>query len=560
MKLRTTKEQVAARKKPEMLDRTDQEILSMLGELKHSNFKQLCLSNIELFAAYYFGDQLLPFKNFHTDILYLGANARRVVLLISANHGKTVCIAKILPIFELCRNPNVEMLLVAHTRPDAEMSALAIMEELESNDKLTKDFGEFKPTIKQKNYPWGSKKFNVGQRTKRSRDCTIETFGTGSSIFGHRGDLVIMDDILDLENTHSVELRAKTRRWHDEAIVKVLDPTFGREVIIGTPMHPQDMYNDFMDEGEFIAQKEDADLNSLRYQVYLRQAITYDDVGKPSVLWPERWTYERLMEEKRQGTIAFERRFQCIAYPEDLLRFKEEDIERIKKRSTKIRKKGKDWNIYVSVDPAIGKSVKAKFFAALAIGVNPKRPNERYIIDLLRDKIEPERQVPLVVDFIERYGANIVIVEENAFQWYFKAALEKALQGKGVRVIPHQTGREKNDFEYGVDSLVPTVEQGFLHIPWGDDESKRVMRPFVDELMRYPAAATSDCIMAWWFFELFYKQRTKTAKSFRRKLPYLMGGDLFRHRKRTVKNPFYDWREETQEQVVQEEQVDGHME
>ncbi len=500
----------------------DQNLNVLLDQYEREALYSLCLEDVSLFAATFFGEYLLPFEPFHVEVLRFAASVPKGLVLLPCSHGKTELCSKILPIFEICRNQNVEIILVAHTYPDAEMLGAAILRELEQNERLIEAYGPFVPSAKQ-HYPWGATAFSVMKRTHRGKDATLEIFGTGSSIFGHRADLVIGDDILDIENSSSEIRRSGVQRWFDEGVLKTLDPTKGRIVLVGTVMHYLDLYADIQDRPG--------------WEVLKKQAITYDGEGTPRALWPNRWPLSRLMDEKRQGTIAFERRFQNIVYPEGMLKFRESDIELCKDETRRVGDRGDSWEIIIGIDPAVGKSEYAKYFALTVLGYNPAEPQKRYIIDGVRDKIEVKRQIPLVLSKIRQYSPQLIVVEKNACQSYFVTYLEEKAREEGLycRIQPHETTKEKHDFVMGIDALVPIVENHAFSFPWRTEESRQLFLPWLTEMMDYPISKTTDCLMSLWFAELYLKKQAKMLKCItkQRKTAWRPGA------RRKVRNPFY---------------------
>jgi len=70
----------------------------------------------------------------------------------------------------------------------------------------------------------------------------------------------------------------------------------------------------------------------------------------------------------------------------------------------------------------------------------------------------------------------------------------------GVDIIPHTTGRNKTDEEFGVQTLAPHYRYGRIRLPASMQSKQRIM-PLIDEVTKYPHGRTDDCVMAQWFFE-----------------------------------------------------------
>ena len=80
---------------------------------------------------------------------------------------------------------------------NAELLAIlgAIERDLsDPNSLLVQDFGDLRGDL------WQTTQFNIKGRSIVDREPTLAAYGTGSNVFGHRSDLIIADDLLNLDN------------------------------------------------------------------------------------------------------------------------------------------------------------------------------------------------------------------------------------------------------------------------------------------------------------------------------------------------------------------------
>jgi hypothetical protein len=144
----------------------------------------------------------------------------------------------------------------------------------------------------------------------------------------------------------------------------------------------------------------------------------------------------------------------------------------------------------------------------------------RWLIDLYRGKLD----APGFLDFdyaagtfkgvMEEWqlrsmqlGARIThwIVEVNAAQRFLIQYdhFRRWKEMHQVQVIPHSTGRNKSDQNYGVETIAPHYEFGRVRLPFAGEGAIRSRR-LIDEVTRYQKnqpTRSDDCIMAHWFFE-----------------------------------------------------------
>jgi hypothetical protein len=103
----------------------------------------------------------------------------------------------------------------------------------------------------------------------------------------------------------------------------------------------------------------------------------------------------------------------------------------------------------------------------------------------------------------------------------------------GVAVILHQTQRNKNDEQTGVEALLPPLyRQGLKRLPHrpGDLEGINFTSKFAKELTQYPDSATKDLVMADWQAE--WNMARILASGKRRGGPLLVDAKLPPHLRR----------------------------
>ncbi len=463
------------------------------------------LANPDLFIVEYFPHRIEKLEKFHLELIDTSINKVRGLTLFPAGHGKTTIVSELLPIYEICKDPQVRLANIAKNEDDAQAITRSIQSELIQNTRLVEDFGPFKPDGDGK--AWSLSRFDVQGRTRRGKSSTFIAFGAGGrGALGYRTDHTTCDDVVTDVNSATPEQRAKLREWFNQGPETMGDRPDSRLTVVGTLFHPEDLYHDLM---EYTL-----DDGSHMYAVSRYSAIV--DWDEQKVLWPEYRPWLWLMQRKLlMGTLDFNKRYQNIAVDPSRQVFKWEYINggylgKVKydgclDTNHVVGDYSDDWRRAAGFDPAIGtKSRSSKFCAhlTLARGNCAKHPNGCYwVIDLERDQMTLPQQVDTVLSKHEQYDLDDSQVEVNAYQQGLFDAISEKMNDRGVRyrINPHTTSRgNKHDPEIGVGSMQPWFENGQVHIPWGNPESKRKMQVFVDELVTYPGR-TTDTVMAFWF-------------------------------------------------------------
>src|SRR5262249_34545038 len=161
-----------------------------------------------------------------------------------------------------------------NTHGQATKLCRAIAKYVEQSPELRRVFPKL-----LKSLPWTSTDLVV-QRPFVSKDPSVQATGIHGNILGARIDLLILDDMLDFENTRAPALRGELMDWYKSALVGRLTAD-ARVICVGTAWHPDDFLHQLAKSGNWVA----------------RRFPVVDERGKSR--WPEAWPQARI-EAKRE--------------------------------------------------------------------------------------------------------------------------------------------------------------------------------------------------------------------------------------------------------------------
>lgn len=103
----------------------------------------------------------------------------------------------------------------------------------------------------------------------------------------------------------------------------------------------------------------------------------------------------------------------------------------------------------------------------------------------------------------DKYPITHIIFEANAAQRFMLQYehVQRWSASRGVLIVPHHTGKNKTDPEFGVAMIKPHWQFGRIRLPYYGPDARAVSDPLITEVTRYPDAVTDDCLMAHWFHE-----------------------------------------------------------
>jgi len=452
-----------------------------------------------------------------------------VLILWPAGFGKTTVVStRVLPVMEICDNPNSRNQYIGKNETEAFSFSTTIRRELQ-NPRLVKDFGTFKPT--DKGVPWSNNAFSVEQRDWRDVRENFEFFGTNShAALGKRSDKVYLDDVETPDTARTPDQREKLLEWvrigpltsarplwPRDNMGKVLIPRHVRwsrtarywaTGFVGTIFHPEALYA--------MIQK-DPTFTCLKFDCYKDKACTVS-------LSPKMLSVSDLQREQKSiGILAFNKRYRNIAYNEEEMAFREAWVRGTEEEYNGIRVNHKgcldkersfgdvdeSWQLHLGFDPASGsKSRWSAYSAYVVLGYDPTGEDENiYLIVYLKMQENFDRMLDHLLDGSHRYGIEGFyekyhyakgVVEKNAFgKWMVNNDRIKPFIDRSI-IVDHDTGGgNKNDPEAGVYSMGAMIQDGRFRIPYKESSDQEKAEDFISDLLLYPKG-TNDLVMAMW--------------------------------------------------------------
>jgi hypothetical protein len=332
--------------------------------------------------------------------------------------------------------------------------------------------------------PWSTQFFTVFKANNDERDYSFEARGNTSRIQGSRVDDMFLDDIQSIQ---SLDLTAKIMaKFRQDWITRV--GRTGRIIIIGNRVGKGDVYEKMIE----------ADLIDNLVEIPVLDAQGHSVI-------PELWPDEALKKRRKQvGEEIWARTY--MQEPQDVksMSFPPEVREQFKDHK-RVIKRYDNMATAMSLDPAIA--------GGCSLTVGQYNFGKLLLVDQ-----ETEYNVGStegILRLVERkakgYKPDILIIEAMAFQKAI-AGDERmiALSRKyGFAIIPHETGDNKHDPNFGVASIATSIRAGEISIPWGSDECEAMFQPLLDEMEKWKphirgTKLRQDRIMSMWFLHLYW--------------------------------------------------------
>lgn len=409
----------------------------------------------------------------------------KVVLIAPVEHGKTQqIIAKSLHM--LGNDPSRRIALISNTAPMASKLLRAVKQQIEDNQRVREVFPDLR---RAHGMPWHETAITV-ERPTISKDPSIQVCGVYGPLVGSRLDVIILDDVLDFENTRTEEQRKKLIEWFETTVLT--RAVAGCKIyVIGTPWHPDDLLHVLSKRPGF------------RAKWYSAVENPDDPPEKWIPIWPEEWQLERLLDRYQNTSEAvFLRKYLCRTRVDSSGRFRTPWLEHahlLGKGRTMLRAAPKAQGgmrvlqCYTGVDLGVGEGLDNAMTCLFTIAIDEQ--GRRVVCEIQSGRWTAPEIIDRLVDVYMRFGSKVA-VENNGAQKF----LVQMAEGR-MPVIGLHTGNNKHHEEYGVEGLAVEFRNGLWVIPSGasgidvDPEVKEWER----EMLHYnPEAHTGDRLMASW--------------------------------------------------------------
>lgn len=451
------------------------------------------------FSRKYFGNLECPdcgrhheVPDFHDQIMdAVSGPARRLLVNMPPYHAKSTIATVQHTVYELCRDPNIRVLIVSKSQKLAERFLYQIKQYLqdpsgyEEGKNLIEDWGPFHTGGEQ----WNNTQIYVAGRQSREKDPSVSALGVGGHIYGIRADIIKFDDIADLENQRNRDRVAEMLTWCTQEAASRVGRN-GKLHFIGTRISAGDVYSYLDDLPAFEV---------------LRFPCIVDEQAKQT-LWLDHFGFENALEQRDSMSMEqWQLVYQNIDTPGLGASFTPEIVEACYDSEYALGQYDANWALIAGLDPA-GAGEQAGYTAMALWGVD-LTTGHRYLVDLVNVKQMKAPQLrDQIFDWADRYPLRELRVESNGLQSQliqYNEEITLRLTNRGVRVVPHITTKHnKWDPNFGVESMATLYHNRMVHLPTKDVASRNRIRPLVEQLLSFPMGRVSDLVMATWFAEL----------------------------------------------------------
>lgn len=413
----------------------------------------------------------------HVEWSELLTEHSHLALLAARGHGKSAFWSYAYPLWRAWREPNTRGLLISNT----EGQVAELMRIMKDGKAFVDGTGrEWRmppaaslPILADIVPPTWERTWTT-ERIWFTNGSLFEAKTFGKSFRGRHVQWIVVDDPIKDNSQYSAVEREKSKAFLHRAIGKMLLPARGAQmVVIGTPMHGDDLH---------------ADLRRLHVQAERRGRRPGDwfqrpypghwldpTTGESRYLWPALRGHAWHRRERESNALAYSQEIELrpvsdetSLFPPSLLHRHGDTLNHeAVLRPSRADLAAAGWAVFIGVDLAISAEVGADYTVIVVVGVDSSQ--NRHLVDLIRlHGASYSAQLSAIIDAHRRYGAELVFVEGNQWQAVVAQGLS---EGTDLPVRQYTTGVEKHSLRKGVPSLRPLIENGKYRFPRGDEYS-----------------------------------------------------------------------------------------
>jgi len=408
------------------------------------------------------------------------------LVLLPRGHFKSSVVTVGYSLWRIARDSKVRILIANATFPLASTFLSQIKDHIQRNDKFKQLFGDLYSSADK----WSEQAITVKREESYERkEPTVTAFGIGGNLVSQHYDVVLLDDLVNRENTHTADRIYDVMMFYKD-VLDLLEPG-GTLIIVGTRWHEADLYGWLMDEDNPVHHE---------FKTLLRTAVEGDyeivrgadgrfKIEGGELLMPTKFTrehLEKLINEK--GLAEFSSQYMNDPVPKEDSIFKwdwkyyEEDDMR-----------DKEVTHFISCDPAFfdpaSKTRDLDYTAFVVVAVDAD--NNWWIRDIVRERMQPKEILDMIFELDAFWKPKTFAIESVAYQKIL-AYMARSMMRERNQFIPitelKHAGMHAKSKTDRIQALEPRYAVGSIF----HGRNVRHMPTLETELRRFPRAKTDD--------------------------------------------------------------------
>lgn len=444
-----------------------------------------CVSFVEYVLKTEKGRKPITLTEMHREWHRMADENDRVVIWAHIGSGKSLLFIAARTLWELGRDPELRIGIVSEVASKAKKLARPLKTYIQTSRELHEVFPGLRPSLRDGD-PWTTSELTI-DRPSSAKDASITIVSAlKPSISSARLDRVYFDDILSHRTARKPTQQEELRRMMQAEVMGRLEPN-ARAIAVNTAWK----MGDYMNE-----------LARLPGAVSARFGV-YDEHGVIRCPWiPEEWIKQK---EAELGAVESARQLHVLDREDEDSRFDEAWIRKslelgegyslVYQISEEDRQRYLEEGAVLAVGVDVAASKKKLGGRTALVAMLVHADGEHQILWVRAGQFSAPEIRDLVILFHHRYGAMVFVETVGVQKWM----LEMVHEVSDAAVAPFQTGTNKIDPVFGVESVGNLMAQGKLLLPSDQMVPRGQIKDLLFDLRTYnPGKHLGDILAATW--------------------------------------------------------------
>lgn len=466
--------------------------------------KALCRRNFLAFCLYYFGHYIThPFAWFHEEMMedLQDDSIKYMVEIMFRGSAKSSIISTMYATWNIVYRKRRFIIIASDVSDSAQTQMDTIINELQNNKKLIRDFGSLYTEVKKQKL--GEKKKKTVSDFITKNNIRVLMRSTGMKVRGLRfnnirPELAIIDDPESLETSESETKRRKAKRWIENELMGGMSQTRRKIVVAGNWLHDACLVAELYEDERWSSRK-------------VPIIIVDEETGEERPAWAERYkmTYAEARKVNRarrdmqgghiepdqmvisiqglrddHGTLVFTQEFMLEPLSEADMKIKPHWIKWINSEELPPLD---DLIIRIYLDPAVGQDPKKHDRSAWVVTGYDKKLKRLYFLDAFEGNLSLvgiENQTDTYMEYYDSFRPRIEAVVAFDYVAQRVETINKRARCKRIR----PKGNKKNRL---INTSV-AWEKGQCYVVKGNP----FLRTMTDQLTRFGKTKHDDLMDA----------------------------------------------------------------
>lgn len=456
-----------------------------------SEIVQLCATDDDLFAHHFFPQtarQESP--EFHREVDYALFGPDKLVNVQIFRGGAKTTKVRLAMAKRAAYTVSRTIMCVSKSQPHAARNLIWLQRQIEKNDLFRDTYGL------KRGSKWNEDEMQVLVGNAELPVWIIGLGITGSArgvnIDDYRPDFILIDDVMDEENSATREQRDKVYKLVHGALKYSLAPrsenAWSKMVILQTPLDYDDISQLALRDPEF---------KSIRIGCWTRETEDLPVEHRKSA-WPARWSSEELRRQRESATAKnelsiFSREMECKLMAPEQAKFRSEWLRFYGAGESEGLPPLHAMSTIMVIDPVpppseneVKKNLHGKDYEAIA--VCGKYAGKIYILEIAYNRgHDPSWTIAKLFELAERWRVRSIKIEAVAYQKTLVWLVQQAMKKRQL-YYPVSDYRDKRaKYDRIVDGIKPVASNNMLYV-------QRSEREFISQYTHYDNVKHDDVL------------------------------------------------------------------